>query len=729
MVRVGYKLVRGINRLIPSKRRQQRAGYFFMALVILLSIVTYSLLFKPSPKVKAATIGNSSSASALGTRDQKKTVVSSNGTMVAFLNLGTQGATGLAYSKSTDNGSSWSAAAQVDSSQTDDFGVTIDGADNIYVVFADSSSNLKARKLTYSAGSWTVGAANTVAAASTCGTGTVHSYSKPILAINSAGVVMVFAYDAAHICSPSSSDTYYASFYSSNLTSWSSSSGIPDGSDVLGIFDPNLVAVGKSFWVMASDGSSKQRLYVDSSGTGTWQKTNAVVWVPDNETMTSPTFVGGAMSYGLDKLHIFFQSGDAGAGTYFMYYDSYDIATGTLSSSTTISSNSNDIVGDITTDSQNVWAVYQSYVGANSYNVVYKRYNGTSWDASSTALTTDNLNNTSIRLPERMPNTANVPVIWETGTSSPYTVKSAVFSTISGTVTDSGNQTGSLTGSLTGSSGDVIVKCGVWYYNTINIVAGMTVKVCSNNGQVGGSLELHANSVTVAGTIDGASRGFPGGVSAYGNGGIGGVGAAGVFSFGSTANGTAGNVGVTGASVSGGNGGGSFAGTGGAAGTSSSTVGSAGTATSGGGNPGGGGGGNGESAGSAATNNGGYLSVGGNGDSSIDETLSLGSGGGGGGSGGSGAGGGGGASGGLQATAIIGDISGNGGSGGNGAAGSIGGKGGDGGASIKIYSGGTLSVTGSILATGQAASSAVSGQTGSPGVSGGCGEPSGVTPC
>jgi hypothetical protein len=631
-----------------------------MALLILFSVISYSLIFKPAPKVSAATIGTSSSSLAYGQGPQKHIVIANNGTLVSFFNSGTQSVTGIASVTSTDNGASWSSATQVDSAQTNDFSIDIDSSNNIYVAY--NSIGIKIREMTYSAGIWTIGSANTVASNSTCVGSKRDTFTSPTVKVGYGGMVWIIGVLQPFTgvsCSFGSLDKY-VTYRSTNLSSWSSSN------------DP---------------GSTDNHLYVDLSGTGTW--TDA------KYTIIDPT---ATMTYGFNKLHIF-----SGTVTGALNYYSYDIASGTLSSATSISSGPSDQMGDITTDSHNVWVAYSSFVSSGSLNVVYKRFNGTSWSVSATALTTDNLNNLSIRLPERVPNTANVPVIWQTGTSSPYTLKSATFSNI-GSVTDSGNQTGSLTGSLTGSSGDVIVKCGVWYYNTVNIVSGMTIKVCASNGQNGGNLEIHANSVTVAGTIDGAGRGYPGGLAIYGVGGIGATGPPGSTN-------TSGSMGAQGSNYDGVAGAGNFGAVGGTAGVNPSfdTGNCDSTGASGGGCGGAGTAFN--MVGFSASSPGGYLSSGANGDSSIDESVVMGSGGGAGGTGGSGQGGGSGGS--------AGNTCANGGNGGKGGRGAPGGLGGNGGAYVRIYSAGTLSVSGSINMNGLAGSSGVSGEAGSNGSSGG----------
>lgn len=683
---------RKLKKLV-KKFKPKRAGYFGLALLVVFSLIIYDLVIKPAPEVRAAsTVGTSSLATASGNTYQRHMLVSSTGTMLAFYDSGGQSPSGLVYSKSTDSGVTWGSPVLVDSGSagTNDFSVTIDGNNNIYVAINSTDSNTSGIyliKLTYASGSWSVGARQTVVESPICiaNGGSGVTYSKPTIAITSSGTVWVgldsvSANDIGTGCLTIFSAT--TTYSSSDLSTWASHS-----LSLSSAFPLPLVAVGKAiFAVWGASGD----LYTDLNESGTLTKIGSL---GGNSNTVS-------MSYGLDQIHFLYSATG-------IQYRTYDIAAGTLSSATTISSSTNDVVGKILTDSNSVWAVFQQYVGANSYNIVYKKFNGTSWDASPTNITTDNLNNTTLNAPGRVGNSSNIPVIWTTGTASPYTIKASTFSS-TGTVTDTGNQAGFHTGTLTGNSGDVIVKCGTWYYNTVNIVAGMTIKVCPSNGQTGGRLTIYANTVTVSGLIDGSGRGMPGGVNIAGTGGAGG--AAGVAP-------SPPGAGGLGDSTAGGPGSGDYGGTGGSAGNSAAPGGAAGSALDSTRSGAGGGGGNVgllSSGGSASA--GGYLLAGVNGDLSTDSSVVAGSGGGAGGTGGSGAGGGGGLSG--QATAP--NCPGAGGQGGKGGNGGQGGKGGNGGAAVYIYAS-SVTVSGNINTTGQSGSAGGGASAGATGLGGGVG--------
>lgn len=654
---------RSLIKLIPNKTKSRRLSYFGMALLVLISVLGYSIFIKPPSKVSAATIASTNGSG-------YDTVITSDGTTVVVYNAGTQAPTGIAYVKSTDNGASWSSPVQVDTVQTSDFDIAIDGSNNIYIAYA--SNGIYMRELTYSGGSWSIGSPTNYKTNTTCvsGVSSGDQYYGPSVTVNSSGTAVI---DYIH---------EYQYGGGNCVIDYNLDNTGGGGSGVALTYNntPFIIDAGKARWAIIEG-----YLYYDPQENGSWAK------VPGLPGLSSSS---ETLSYGLDQLHMMYTSGGQ------MVHRVYTPASNTLSSADVISSSSSDISGSIVSDSNKVWAVYGRWVGTNNYDVVYKNYNGSSWDGSPTTIVSNGANNIGIKTYERADDSKYLPVIWSAGSGSPHNIVSQSFSGI-GSATDTGNRTGAYTGSLTGSSGDVLVKCGTWYYDTVNIVSGMTVKVCPSNGQEGGKLTIYANSVTVAGTIDGAGRGLPGGIGTISVGG---------------------GVDGAGSSMNGSNGLGAYAGSGGSAGangTGGAAVGITGSWNVAGYYDGGTGG----SGGAAATSSGssgsagGYLSAGGNGDVSADESLADASGGGSGGSGGAGAGGG---SGGRGA-AGVGHNGGSLGGGGVGAAGGSGGKGGNAGATIRIYSIGTITVSGSILTTGQAGSAGGAGSSGTDGVMGGSG--------
>jgi|GEM_PF-3536041 len=194
---------------------------------------------------------------------------------------------------------------------------------------------------------------------------------------------------------------------------------------------------------------------------------------------------------------------------------------------------------------------------------------------------------------------------------------------------------------------------------TFSVGSGMTVRVETYNGGAGGSLEIRANTITVAGTLSAEGCGYP-----SGNGGAGGQGGCGGGS--DQIAGTSGSAGL-----------GGYPGSGGGGGAVWPTI----CASAGG-------------PGSSAAR-GGYAVSGGQGDTTTDESLLMGSGGGGGGGGAGGRHQGGGNN--LPTLCAPNPNNNYAGGGGGG-----GGAGGTGGGIIKLYAATTLSVTGQIISQGLA---------------------------
>jgi hypothetical protein len=330
MVRVGAK----IKRVIPNKLRRRRVGYFAMALVIFLSAVSYTLIFKPAPKVKAATITATADQSGSGiNRQQSHVVVTSNGVIVAFTASST--ALRAQYSVSTNNGSNWSAATTLDTGgDGTDLSAAIDSSDNIYVAYRDNLATnntygIQIRKMSPTNGipdtSWTVGSATTVYTHGSCVVGPQTdgelTYSNPSVSINSDNKIFVHAIETMLDAASCGGSVYsdLISRYSTNGTIWTSGSSAIVTS--LTNWPIASVADGKTIW-MESSGN----LYADIAGTGS---VTYVTSIGSNVRFSSPI----SMTYGMDRLHFFYRTGSTT-----LEYAYYDIATGSMSATTTISS-------------------------------------------------------------------------------------------------------------------------------------------------------------------------------------------------------------------------------------------------------------------------------------------------------------------------------------------------------------------------------------------------------
>ncbi|OGG04899.1 hypothetical protein A2Z33_06390 [Candidatus Gottesmanbacteria bacterium RBG_16_52_11] len=147
-------------------------------LLTALFVVVSGLIFTGPAAAAPAVIGTTSVNNAAGTANQRHLVVTSDETVHAFLQLGTETATcggsplsGLLWFNSTDGGATWTCRGQLSSDTSNQFysSAVTDSSDNIYVVYSTTGSGASAaydiyyRKLTKGAGSnWTLESEQTV---------------------------------------------------------------------------------------------------------------------------------------------------------------------------------------------------------------------------------------------------------------------------------------------------------------------------------------------------------------------------------------------------------------------------------------------------------------------------------------------------------------------------------------------------------------------------------------
>src|SRR4051812_40318053 len=222
-----------------------------MATLVLFSTLFYSLVLKPAPKVKAATVGSSTSSFPNSSDStQKTTVITSTGVIVAFYNAGSQAPTGIVYSTSSDGGTTWSAATQVTSDQTGDFSVAVDKNDNIYIAFVDTTASIISKKLTYSAGTWSIGSNVSVYTSTICTSQSEgDSMYKPILRVTPTGLALAFFQQYEISCQNSGTDFLNFATADFNLN-WGVSNAGSFDVDAIGVSNiiSNLVVDGNIIW-------------------------------------------------------------------------------------------------------------------------------------------------------------------------------------------------------------------------------------------------------------------------------------------------------------------------------------------------------------------------------------------------------------------------------------------------------------------------------------------------
>ena len=394
-----------------------RPIYYLALFLVLAPLLIYFFSQNPSGARAITTVGTSSNINATFSPSQRQIVQSSNGTILAFYVAGNEETTGLVFRKSTDNGANWSSATTVTTEATDDFSVAIDGNDHAYLAFAGSTgATVKVIKLTHSAGTWSVGAENDVFTIDSCNLGfdNGYYYQSPTIVVNSSNKIWVSASRlllASLDCEGGSYEIVTSS--STTAASWTANGAVISLN--IGSGHP-MFAIGDVLWMTVPDSGTNGGIWKDATSSGSWTQITASTVFSAGISLTSA---------GSDQLDLFYKNASNA-----LVYRKYTISTTTLGSEVTLSSDTNDSLGTISANATtgHLWAFYRDFVAANSGNVVYKKYNGTSWDGSATGITTDNLNNTSISSVANRAGASYIPLIWSVGTASPYTVKSEVLS-------------------------------------------------------------------------------------------------------------------------------------------------------------------------------------------------------------------------------------------------------------------------------------------------------------
>jgi hypothetical protein len=402
--------VRKIKKFLPKKIQTRRAGYLGLALLIIFSLFTYDIFFR-SPKVKAATIvGNSDSSSGISSVRDRSVLITSTGTIVVIYYTTTETPSGLVYRTSSNSGATWSSATQISSNTPPvsffttpySFSAAIDSNNNIYIV-SDLDPSLVSYKLTYSAGSWTVGAQNTIVTGDShpidCGfSGSTKYtfYGGTSITIDSTNKLwLTYSQTNQTGCVVTATATITAS--STNGSTWSNNTAS------LNCGSGPMVKVGSGIWMACTTG-----IYKDLTSSGSWTQANAI---------TFPNTAISLVSRTSDELDMVYTNASNQPA-----FRTYTISTSTLSAETVLSANVNDQLGQLAVSGTTLQYFYGSYLASNSYNILFKIFDGSSWD-SGHSLALDGLNNQSISVPINKGSLTWVPVVWVAGTASPYIIK------------------------------------------------------------------------------------------------------------------------------------------------------------------------------------------------------------------------------------------------------------------------------------------------------------------
>lgn len=311
--------------------------------------------------------------------NQRGTFISSNGTIVILYSDGSS----IYGKKSTDNGTTWvkldgTAGATTIYTFSGGAGLNaftgfsgfIDSSDHIHIAYSyddDFGQNYSLyKKLTYNSGSWTLGSQKTIS--------NNGGYKICIIVDSSNKIWTVYSNG-----SNSTGQSLYCSTSTNGGDNWTETT-IDSLYSGLENYNYNLVLNNNSPVVMASEGSNI-KIYSYSTS---WSLTT---------TIGASSTVNYLNSCILSTNNI-----------WVIYNDSNGIRVckfngSTISDTSTLSSDTNDILPRITTDGTYLWAIWGNYESASQFEVTHKRYVSGVW-ATQEDTTTGNYNLVGLDVPQ-----------------------------------------------------------------------------------------------------------------------------------------------------------------------------------------------------------------------------------------------------------------------------------------------------------------------------------------
>lgn len=319
-----------------------------------LKTAQYPVTIDPTVEVDSSSLTTATSPSTM-----RNIVTTSDGTIHAFVNLGTETSTcngssqgGLVWLYSTDSGTTWTCGDQINSNTGAFASAVVDSSDNIYIILSKTTSgagtgqDVGYRKLTKGSGStWTLGGSQIVLD----GTASV-GYTYATVALQGTTRLWLAAryFDGTNY--------QISTYYSSNLnasTTWEVSQTTLDtaGTSSDGHF-PIIVRYGSKIAVLYSPeaGGTKGRSRSDSDGATSW---DSEATVTDSVSFTTPTVSGVGDTSGRIYLAI-----NTSTNVYHLYYDGSSWTGATVSTAAA----SNTFVS-VMTDETNSWVFFGRTTG------------------------------------------------------------------------------------------------------------------------------------------------------------------------------------------------------------------------------------------------------------------------------------------------------------------------------------------------------------------------------
>jgi len=318
--------------------------------------------------VDPTVVGTSSNAAATAYSNNRKMLQTSDGRLVLFYQRGAD----IVYRSSSDGGAVWGPDAVASTSNSTQFGVTIDEDNHIYLSYLDDSagSSIRFRKLTYEgSGIWSGG--NQLAVESE---GTTRNF--PDIFREQGGRLWV-----AYRYFDGASYTIRAKYSDSSLPGWTEDGSVWSGPQTIAgpstenrMYPSFSAYEGRpSLTYLYPTGAEEAIVVWRSRDGGGWSSEETVpgVVVPG---ATYPRFA--TVSTYDNDIHVAYSASEGIEHTY------RDDATGNWSAPQSASSNAGDAFPALTTSGGGLHLFWSSYVGPNQRRLFRKAYNGSSWETN-----------------------------------------------------------------------------------------------------------------------------------------------------------------------------------------------------------------------------------------------------------------------------------------------------------------------------------------------------------
>jgi hypothetical protein len=321
-----------------------------------LRYAAYPVTIDPTVKVADTT-----STNPMAYVTQRKLFRTSAGQLVLFYQNGTD----IAYKTSTDGGNTWSSETTVAPSNSPDFSAYMDSNNNIYLIYYhnDVNSWVFFKKLTYSAStqSWTGESEKVVE-----NTGVLQQYTSIVK--EPTGRIW-----GSYLYSPNGTTyTVRARYSDDGGNSWASP------------YELAQVNANSSPSLLLYQGKAACA-YEKSDNKLVWRQWDGVSWGEEATIVAGENYDHhnwGSWTTTRDgRPHLVYASEGGGKIAHTVFDGS------SWSTPTDITTASGDRYPSLTTDGVFLWCFWSRYFGPNQYQIVYKKFSGTSWDTTPTTMT------------------------------------------------------------------------------------------------------------------------------------------------------------------------------------------------------------------------------------------------------------------------------------------------------------------------------------------------------